>query len=92
MRPLIRSTAFVRAAKRALKTRPNAAENLRSTLEQLTEDAFHPNLRTPKLRGDLDGFWACSAGYDLRVIFLFVQDEGEETIFLQTVGTHDEVY
>jgi mRNA interferase YafQ len=38
------------------------------------------------------GSWACSAGYDMRIVFEFVQYEGAEAILLQTVGTHDEVY
>lgn len=91
-RSLIRSTAFVRAARRAVKRTPSLAEDLRSVLEQLAEDAFHPSLRTHKLKGELDGSWACSAGYDLRIIFSFVHHDGQEAILLQTVGTHDEVY
>lgn len=91
-RLLIRSTAFVRAAKRLVKKQPHMAENLRSTLELLSEDAFQPKLKTHKLKGDLEGSLACSTDYDLRIIFEFVQHEGSEAILLQTVGTHDEVY
>jgi len=60
--------------------------------ELLAEDAFDPRLKTHKLRGELEGSWACSAGYDLCILFEFVQHEGAEAISLQTVGTHDEVY
>jgi len=85
-RLLIRSSAFVRAARRLAKNHPRAAEGLRAALEQLAEDAFHPSLKTHKLKGDLEGSWACSAGYDLRIVFAFVQHEGQEAILLQTVG------
>jgi addiction module RelE/StbE family toxin len=68
------------------------AEDLRATLELLAEDAFDPRLKTHKLKGDLSGSWACSLGYDLRIVFQFVDHEGAEAILLQTVGTHDEVY
>jgi mRNA-degrading endonuclease YafQ of YafQ-DinJ toxin-antitoxin module len=61
-------------------------------LEFLAEDAFYPQLRTHKLKGKLKGSWACSAGYNLRIVFKFVQHEGAEAILLETVGTHDEVY
>ncbi|NLJ27865.1 type II toxin-antitoxin system RelE/ParE family toxin [Desulforhabdus amnigena] len=61
-------------------------------LELLAEDAFHPLLRTHKLKGKLEGSWACSAGYDLRIIFEFTQYEGSETILLESIGTHQEVY
>jgi addiction module RelE/StbE family toxin len=91
-RVLLRSSAFVRAAKRLIKKRPDVAEDLRTALELLSEDAFHSKLKTHKLKGDLEGALACSVGYDLRILFEFVQHEGAEAILLQTVGSHDEVY
>lgn len=91
-RALLRSNAFVRAAKRYVKRRPQAADDLRAALVLLEEDAFDPRLKTHKLTGDLAGTWACSVGYDLRVLFSFVQEGGTEAILLETVGTHDEVY
>jgi mRNA-degrading endonuclease YafQ of YafQ-DinJ toxin-antitoxin module len=91
-RTLIRSSAFVRAATRLVKKRPDVAEDLRAALELLAEDALHPKLKTHKLKGDLEGSWAASAGYDLRIVFELVNYEGSEAILLQTVGAHDEVY
>jgi addiction module RelE/StbE family toxin len=91
-RPLLRSSSFVRAARRAVKKHPYAAEDIRTALELLAEDVFHPQLRTHKLKGRLKSSWACSAGYDLRVVFKFVRHEGTEAILLETVGTHEEVY
>jgi len=91
-RTLIRSSAFVRAAKRLVKKRPDVAEDLRAALELLAEDALHPKLKTHKLKGDLEGSWAASAGYDLRIVFEMVDQKGSEAILLQTVGAHDEVY
>jgi mRNA-degrading endonuclease YafQ of YafQ-DinJ toxin-antitoxin module len=61
-------------------------------LKLLQEDAYHPQLRTHKLKGNLEGHWACSAGYDLRIIFSFVQQEDGEAILLETMGSHQEVY
>jgi len=60
----------------------------------LAEDPFAPQLETHKLKGKLFGTWACSAGYDLRIIFEFIKEEGKkgEDIFLIEMGTHDEVY
>jgi mRNA-degrading endonuclease YafQ of YafQ-DinJ toxin-antitoxin module len=91
-RVLLQSSAFIRAAKRLLKKNPQAAEDLRAALQLLSDDAFHPQLKTHKLRGDLAGSWSSSAGYDLRIVFEFVQHDGAEAILLQSVGTHDEVY
>ncbi len=91
-RHLIRSEAFVRAAKRLLKKHPQVAGAVQDALEMLAADSFHPQLKTHKLKGDLAGSWACSVGYDLRIVFDFVQHDGAEAILLKTVGTHDEVY
>jgi mRNA-degrading endonuclease YafQ of YafQ-DinJ toxin-antitoxin module len=44
------------------------------------------------LKGKLAGSWASSVGYDLRIVFSFVEHEGAEAILLGTVGTHEEVY
>lgn len=91
-RLLLPSAAFLRTARRLARKRPAAAEALRDTLELLVADAFHPALRTHKLKGRLARSWACSAGYDLRIVFQLVQHEGAEAILLEAAGTHDEVY
>ncbi len=91
-RRLLRSSAFVRAARRVVRKHPHVAEDLPAVLELLAEDAFHPQLRTHKLKGKLEGAWACSVGYDLRIIFEFVRYENSEAILLVTIGTHEEVY
>jgi len=75
-----------------VRKHPQVANEIRNTLELLAEDAFYPRLRTHKLKGKLEGSWACSVGYDLRIVFSFVQYEGDEAILLETIGTHEEVY
>jgi addiction module RelE/StbE family toxin len=74
------------------KRQPDLGEDIQTTLRLLSENVFNPRLRTHKLKGELDGFWACSAGYDLRVVFSFVEHEGSEALLLVSVGAHDEVY
>jgi addiction module RelE/StbE family toxin len=91
-RTLLRSPAFGRDLRRWLKARPDTAASIEATLEQLSADAAHPSLRTHKLRGRLAGCWACSAGYDVRMVFEFTSHEGQEAILLLALGTHDEVY
>jgi addiction module RelE/StbE family toxin len=90
--PLLRSTAFIRAAQRLIRKNPSAANELREALNKLTEDPFYPRLRTHKLKGAFLGVMACSAGYDLRILYEFVPHEGKTAILLLTIGTHDEVY
>lgn len=94
MRTVIWSNSFVRAFKRTLKKHPQAQVDLEETLARLTEDPFAPQLETHKLKGNLAGTWACSAGYALRIVFEFVKrpDHAEDDIFLLAIGTHDEVY
>ena len=91
-RALLPSKAFIRSAKRVAKRDVTVAADLEAVLELLAEDAFHPSLRTHKLKGKLAKSWACSAGYDLRVVFQLVQHQGDEVILLEAAGTHDEVY
>jgi len=91
-RKLIRSPAFTRAVKRVLKKHPQKTTDLQATLELLSKDAFDPRLKSHKLQGDLSGVWACSVGYNLRLLFEFVVDNETEAILLLTAGTHDEVY
>jgi len=91
-RRLLQSPAFIRTARRVLKRSPHFDEAIRIALQMLSEDAFHPTLKTHELKGDLSGRWASSVAYDLRVVFRLVQHENEEAILLMSIGTHDEVY
>ena len=91
-RQLLRSTAFIRAAKKLIKKNPQLSEDFQNALKLLSGDAFDPQLKTHKLKGKLEGSWACSVGYDLRIIFRFVQHEQSDAILLESIGTHEEVY
>ena len=91
-RTLLKSKAFIRSAKKYIKKSPQIVDDIKETLELLSEDAFHPSLKTHKLKGILEGSWACSAGYDLRIVFEFVEHEQTEAILLEDIGTHDDVY
>jgi addiction module RelE/StbE family toxin len=88
----VRSTAFVRDARRLVRRRPDLADPLARTLQLLQADPLAPALRTHKLKGKHKDSWACSAGYDLRIVFSFRKHEGKPAILLETLGTHDEVY
>ena len=94
MRTLVWSPAFVRALKRKIRRQPTLRDRVEETLQQLADDPFRPSLRTHKLTGQLSGTWACSVGYDVRILFEFVQnpESGKEEILLVTIGSHDEVY
>lgn len=89
---LLQSPTFARDLKKWLKSHSDTAGSIAVTLEQLSADAAHGSLRTHKLRGPLAGCWSCSAEYDLRFVFEYVQHEGAEAIHLLSLGTHDQVY
>ena len=61
---------------------------LRAALRRFAVDPRDPILRTHRLRGDLDGYWAFTVDDDLRVLFRWESDLAT----LVTIGTHDEVY
>ena len=70
---LLPSSAFIRASRKLLRKHPEIAENLKQTLALLSTDPFNYRLKTHKLKGEFQQSWACSAGYDLRIIFKFVK-------------------
>lgn len=94
MRSIIWSKTFTKAYEKTVKKNPNIGKDIEKTLRLLIDNPFTPQLETHKLKGKLSGLWACSAGYDLRIIFDFIKSEDDygEDIFLIEIGTHDEVY
>ena len=61
---------------------------LRAALRRFVADPRDPLLRTHKLKGDLDTYWAFTVDDDLRVLFRWVGDDA----FLVNLGSHDQVY
>ena len=94
MRTIIWSNTFLKAYRKFIRKQPDQRNEIEKALRLLAEDPFDPQLETHKLKGKLSGTWACSAGYDVRIIFEFIKEEGKkgEDIFLIEIGTHDEVY
>jgi addiction module RelE/StbE family toxin len=88
---LVWSPGFSRALKRLIRQNPQMRSPIEQTLQKLTEDPFHPSLKTHKLKGDLAEKWSCSIDYSNRIVFKFVQDP-EDEILLLAIGSHDEVY
>ncbi len=59
----------------------------------LLENPYHPTLKAHKLKGKLEGLWACWVEYDCRIVYTFKSNDNsqEESILLIDIGTHDEV-
>jgi len=94
MNRLLWGKGFVRAYKRLAKRRPDLRERLEETLRLLQQDPFQPSLETRKLKGKLEGAWACSVTFDVRIVFDLCPTEkpNARDIVLIDLGTHDEVY
>lgn len=94
MRKLVWDNSFRRAFKGCTRNDRNLQDRIFDTLDDLVADPVLPKLKTHKLKGRLDGLWACSVDYDCRIIFFFASDpqEDEDAIVLVDIGSHDEVY
>lgn len=88
------SSSFKRAYRKIVKNNPSVQSKILTAMKLLETDPFHPQLKSHKLQGILEGNWACSAAYDLRIIYSFVNNPktGEIEILLIDIGTHEEVY
>lgn len=93
-KPLVLSKSFQKSYKKFIAKKPALKSLIQSALVKLEENPFLPELRTHKLSGNLFGLYACSCGYDCRIIFSFEKDEKskDEIILLIDIGTHNEVY
>ncbi|MCX6154976.1 MAG: type II toxin-antitoxin system mRNA interferase toxin, RelE/StbE family [Candidatus Kapabacteria bacterium] len=95
---LVKSSNFIRSAKKLARKYPNFLIELNETLKILTSNLYDSRLKTHKLNGEMKEFWACSINYELRIIFQLVNAIDEESgntveaILLNNIGTHDEVY
>lgn len=59
-------------------------KQLKAKLNLLTENPFHPSLRTKRVKGT--EYFECSVNMDIRIIWLY---ELENIIVLLDVGHHD---
>ena len=88
------SSSFNRAFKKITKNNPELNNKIIWVLRLLQNDPFYSELKSHKLKGILDGNWACKVEYDVRIVYSFVKnpDNNETEILLISIGTHEEVY
>ncbi len=93
-RKIVLSKSFERAYIKFVNKRPILKTAIQKSILLLEEDALSQKLKTHKLSGNLFGLFACSCGYDCRIIFSIEinPQTKEEEILLIDLGTHDEVY
>ncbi len=71
MRELIATKSFLRRLRKAVERDRALQADTQKILDQLIDNPFAAHLETHKLKGQLRQYWACSAGYDLRILFSF---------------------
>lgn len=72
---------------RAYKKLPQRIQQLATRKDQLFRgNPFHKQLRTHKLKGQLDGFWSYSINHAYRVLFRFISDR---EVLYYDIGTHE---
>ena len=79
----------MRDFKKTSRRNPELKDKLQEALEIFVNDPYHPILGTHKLSGKLKGHHAFALGYDLRVVFKFID---QEQVALISIGKHEEVY
>ena len=92
MNKLVLSPHFKKAYKKFVRKSPHLQEQIDSAIKLLEIDFYDAKLKTHKLSGELFGCYACSCGYDCRIVFTVEEDDNVQTILLITIGTHDEIY
>ncbi len=83
------SSSFKRAFKKNVAGNASLEASFWERVELFKNNPFEPKMRTHKLSGRLKDLWSFSVEYDLRIIFLFV--EQDKVVFV-AIGTHTEVY
>ena len=77
------SSRYIKEFKRLAKEKQSLAAKREKVFRK---DPFDSRLKTHKLSGSLQGYWAFSITYSDRVIFYFVNND--EVIFYK-IGSHD---
>jgi mRNA-degrading endonuclease YafQ of YafQ-DinJ toxin-antitoxin module len=94
MHELVLTPRFERAFRRLLRKHPDQQMSVEVTLERMADNLHDSRLKTHRLSGQLAGLYACSAGYDCRIVFAkkLHPKTGVEVLLLVNIGTHEEVY
>jgi proteic killer suppression protein len=82
-------SGFKKAYRKKLKNDKELKRKFVKSIKLFSADPFNKQLRTHKLTGRLQGLWAFSVDYDVRVIFSFTNDN---EVLLIDMGGHEEVY
>ena len=80
---------FKKAYEKKVRNDEDLKKKFWKSMKLFSADPFNKQLRTHKLTGKLQGLWAFSIEYNVRVIFSFLK---ENEVLLIDIGSHEEVY
>lgn len=94
MNNIILSPSFKNSYKKFVKRFPYLRSKIDEAISLLEIDIYSSKLHTHKLSGELLGCFACSCGYDCRIVFKTEIDRttNQNVVLLITIGSHEEVY
>ena len=69
MHGLVLTPQFERAFRRLVGKHPSLQPQIEAALRRMAADVGDPRLKTHHLSGQLKGLYACSIGYDCRIVF-----------------------
>lgn len=87
---LIKDENYLRKERKFFKKHTDLIDQYKNVLAKLKANPFDPSLKTHKLKGELDEFYACRLTYEYRLICSFIIQN--EIIVLVDIGSHDDVY
>ncbi len=82
-------SSFKRSYRRKIAGNQEREKRFKQKPGIFQNNPYQTSLRTHKLSGKISELWSFSIGYDLRIIFYFVDET--KAVFVD-IGTHDEVY
>jgi addiction module RelE/StbE family toxin len=86
---LIWDQGFKKAYEKKVRNDEDLKKKFWKSMKLFSADPFNKQLRTHKLTGKLQGLWAFSIEYNVRVIFSLLK---ENEVLLIDIGSHEEVY
>ncbi len=79
---------FEKKLSKLVKAHPELDPSIVITLRLLEKDIRLPSLKTHKLHGEMKNSFSCSVNYQYRIVFSVVGNY----IYLESIGSHDDVY
>jgi addiction module RelE/StbE family toxin len=88
MRKIITTKTFDKSFLKISRRNNTLQQEIIDCIKLLSQDINDIKLKTHKLSGNLKHFYSARVNFSIRIIFKY----DDESISLETVGSHDDVY